>query len=317
MDRITHVAILLSVALMLVVGSAEAGKKKKKKKKGGAKAKAAAVEPVAEDKSAAKAEDKSAAKAEDKAATKAEDEAGPKAEAAPSEKDLEQAKASYLEGKEHYAAGRFDQALAAFTASYNLSAKPDLLFNLGVCSEKLGQNSKAIAYYELYLEENPDAPDKDSVSVRLEALKAKQPAPVPQPEAELEPAPMPPPVVEDELIEEQDEDGRIFWPAAVIGLGGLLLASGGLTAVAAYNKYGDLEVSCSPDCSDGKVSSVKKTALAADIQFAIGGAAVVAGVVWWATWDDGELEAEAGLGRLKGLPLVVENGGGIMLEGGF
>lgn len=228
------------------------------------------------------------------------------------EVDLEQAKVKYEEGKAHYEAGEYDKALAAFTEAYNLSNKPDLLFNLGVCSEKIGDSTKAIAYYELYLEENPDAADRDDVAQRLAALKESQAEP-----AEPEPAAAapPPPEEEDELVVEQEEDTEIFWPGAVIGLGGLILASGALTAIMAYNRYGDLEDSCSPDCSDSKVSKVKKAALAADIQFALGGAVVAAGVIWWVTADDGEAEVE--MAGLKGAPLVLPGGGGLVVEGEF
>lgn len=226
--------------------------------------------------------------------------------------DLERAKTKYEEGKTHYAAGEYDKALAAFTEAYNLSNKPDLLYNLGVCSEKVGDNGKAIAYYELYLEENPEATDREDVARRLAALEKSQAAAAePQPAA----PPPPPPVREDELVVEEDEDQDIFWPGAVIGLGGLIVVSGALTAIMAYNRYGDLEDSCSPDCSDAKVSKVKKAALAADIQFALGGAVVAAGVIWWLTADDGEAEVE--LAGIQGAPLVLPGGGGLMIEGEF
>jgi len=240
---------------------------------------------------------------------------GPAKPTKPKQVDLDQAKAKYEEGKGHYAAGRYEEALAAFTEAYNLSNKPDLLFNLGVCSEKLGHSGKAIAYYELYLEENPEATDRDGVSKRLEALKAAQDQPAePEPEPEAEKT-APPPAEEDELVVEEEEDKTIFWPGAVMGLGGLILATGTLTAIMAYNRYGDLEDSCSPDCSDGKVAKVKKAALAADIQFALGGAVVAAGLIWWLTSNGGEAEVE--VAGVKGTPLVLPGGGGLMLEGEF
>jgi tetratricopeptide (TPR) repeat protein len=234
----------------------------------------------------------------------------------PKQVDLEQAKAKYEEAKGHYGEGKYEEALAAFTEAYNLSNKPDLLYNLGVCSEKLGQIKKAIAYYELYLEENPQATDREAVTKRLEALKASQEESAPEPAAAtVEPAPEPSSAPDDELVIEEEEQTQIFWPGAVIGLGGLVLATGALTAIMAYNRYGDLEDSCSPDCSDSKVSKVKKAALAADIQFALGGAVVVAGVIWWITSDDGEAEVQvAGVGAT---PLVLPGGGGLMLEGEF
>jgi tetratricopeptide (TPR) repeat protein len=226
---------------------------------------------------------------------------------------LEQAKQRYLEGKTHYEAGRFAEALAAFTDAYNLSNKTDLLFNLGVCSEKLGQTDKAIAYYRLYLEENHDAADRDDVARRLAALEAAEPEEPAEPEAAVQPAPA---AGEDELVVmDSGEDRAVFWPGAVIGLGGLLLAGGALTAIMAYNKYGDLEDSCAPDCGDAKVAEVKRAALAADIQFALGGAVVAAGVIWWVT-SAGD-ESETGAARLRGAPVALGDGAGLALQGEF
>jgi tetratricopeptide (TPR) repeat protein len=295
-------ALLVVLALILAAGAAHGGKKKKK----GAQPKAAAeVEAPAEPQAEAKAEPQAEAKAEPGAA------AEPKAE--PSEQDLAQAKTKYIEGKQHYEAGKFDLALAAFTEAYNLSNKPDLLFNLGVCSEKLGQDRKAIAYYELYLEENPEASDRHEVAMRLDELKASQAGPA-EPAAAPAPAPLP---VEDELIIEEDEETTVFWPGLMVGLGGVLLASGAVTAGIAYNKYDKLDKSCAPDCADSKVDGVKRAALAADIQLVVGGAVAVAGVIWWLTSDTGESEVDAGGARLKGVPVVFGGGGGLVIEGGF
>jgi len=128
-------ALLVVLGLVLAAGSAYGVKKKKK-----------APAPAA-----ATVEAQGKAKAEPAVEGEPGAEPAEEAKAEPSEQDLEQAKTRYEEGKRHFEAGAFDQALAAFTEAYNLSNKPDLLFNLAVCSEKLGQFDKAIAFYERYV----------------------------------------------------------------------------------------------------------------------------------------------------------------------
>ncbi|MDD5308169.1 MAG: tetratricopeptide repeat protein [Deltaproteobacteria bacterium] len=199
--------------------------------------------------------------------------------------ELNKAKDRYKDGKALFEAGKIEEALAAFTDSYNASGNPDLLFNLGVCSERLGRKDKAVAYYELYLEEKPDAPDAADVRARVAALKAPPPRPVePTTEAANPPAPARPELV---VAPVEEDDTGVPWPAVTVGAGALVLASGALTAILAYREYDFLKRECAPGCSDGRVEKARDMALAADIQFAVGGAAVVVGAVLWLTRDKG------------------------------
>jgi hypothetical protein len=105
-----------------------------------------------------------------------------------------------------------------------------------------------------------------------------------------------------------------------MGLGGLVVVTGALTAATAYKKYKDLESTCSPDCSGGKVDGVKGVALAADIQFAVGGAAVAAGFLWWLLKTRHEESATGGAdgtARIFAAPFAAADGGGVWLEGRF
>jgi tetratricopeptide (TPR) repeat protein len=97
---------------------------------------------------------------------------------------LEEARKVFREGNAHYAAGRYDLAAERFLRAYQLSARPELLFNLANTYERKGQYEKAAEYLRLYL-----ASDKvhDLVSVR-ERLKRLELAIVRQREEERESA---------------------------------------------------------------------------------------------------------------------------------
>jgi tetratricopeptide (TPR) repeat protein len=250
-------------------------------------------------------------------------EAGPSKAADP----RAEAAVHYREGVAAFDAGRFADALAAFTEAYNLSSETDLLYNLGVCSEKVGDREKAIAYYQLYLEEKPDAADAAEVKARLEALKAGPAAAPPTPSPAAGKAPAPVPSVDADgvgtVAEGAADEGKRnpnIGPALLMGLGGLVVVTGALTAASAYKSYKDLESTCSPDCSGGKVDAVKRVALAADIQFAVGGATVAAGFLWWLLKTRHEEGAAVGTGvtaRISASPFAAADGGGVLLEGRF
>jgi len=229
------------------------------------------------------------------------------------------AAAHYRVGVAAFEAGKFSEALAAFTEAYNLSSETDLLYNLGVCSEKIGDREKAIAYYQLYLEEKPDAPDAAEVKARLEAVRSA-PAPAPAPAA----TPAPATADADEGAGTASEGGTRknphLGPGLLMGLGGVVVLTGAITAGSAYKKYKDLDSACSPDCADEKVDGVKAAALAADIQLAVGGAAVVAGFLWWLlkTRHEESATSEAGeTARLVAAPFAAADGGGVRIEGRF
>lgn len=208
-----------------------------------------------------------------------------------------QAKAHYETGKAHFDANRFEEAMADFTEAYNLTAEPNLLFNLAACAERMGEKERAIAYYNLYLDEVPDAPDADVVRGRIEALEsgetpnAAPPAegPVETPEETTpadEPPPPPPPPVEEadpatyyDLSPEDEPAKKPLWPKLTIALGGAVTAGGITTAILAYNGYKGLKTSCKPNCTDDEISSSKALAITSDVLLITGTLTLAAGIV--------------------------------------
>jgi hypothetical protein len=81
------------------------------------------------------------------------------------DEDLEQvAIATYDDGRAAYDAGRFDEALALFQASYEMSRNPAVLWFVSLALEKLGRATEAIESLEQYL---PEAADKKVVVQRI------------------------------------------------------------------------------------------------------------------------------------------------------
>ncbi len=248
--------------------------------------------------------------------------------------DNEKAKAAaaYSEGKTAFEAGKFKAALKKFTEAYNLSGKVDLLCNLAVCSEKLEKPEKARAYYDLYLEENPEVKDAPAACAKLvQRNDLEDQAPVTpetptetESENETETVEEWPPVERETQFEmesvanKEKDDEKPIGPGLMIGVGGLVLVSGGLTAIAAYKKHRDLEIACSPDCTDGQVSSARKVAVTADILLGVGLVTAAAGVLWLLLSSDKEKDgADAAASRVRAVPIAGREGGGMMLEGSF
>ncbi|HEV8322910.1 MAG TPA: tetratricopeptide repeat protein [Myxococcota bacterium] len=77
--------------------------------------------------------------------------------------DVEGAKRAFTEGKKAYNVGAYDKAIAHYTEGYELSPRPDFLYNIGQCYYQLHNWERAKFFYERYLSERPDAEDAEEV----------------------------------------------------------------------------------------------------------------------------------------------------------
>jgi hypothetical protein len=131
---------------------------------------------------------------------------GAAAHAKPSKKD--EAKRHYDAASAHYKAAEYDQAIAEFEAGYALDPKPGILFNLGQACRLAREPEKALEYYQKYLAEDPEAPNRAAVEQRIAEVKqeidaAKAPPPPersepPPPERSEPPPPPAPPISPNE-----------------------------------------------------------------------------------------------------------------------
>ncbi len=188
--------------------------------------------------------------------------------------DDEAARALYVSGERHYAAGRYEEAASDFLQSYELSKRPDLLFNVANAYERLSDYESAAVYLEEYLG-TPDASNEVSVRqrirrLRMNAKKREQEDKDIAELARLEPS-----------GGNQSEGASRVLPYSLLG-GGALLVGGGLVAgLVSRNAGSDAEKFCTSSglCETGAKSSLDRErnfGILADV--AIGAGVVVAGV---------------------------------------
>ena len=86
--------------------------------------------------------------------------------------ELQAARAHFKQGMAYAVAGNCGAAIAEFEAAYKLAPRPNALYNIAQCEERLFRYDLAIATYERYLREAPsDAPDRSAVQAALGTLR--------------------------------------------------------------------------------------------------------------------------------------------------
>ncbi len=95
--------------------------------------------------------------------------------AAPQTEAARKAEAKRLsdEATRKYNLGQFQEALDAYSKAYETYAEASLLFNLGQCHRSLGNHERAVFFYEGYLREKPNAPNRDLVEELLVEERAR------------------------------------------------------------------------------------------------------------------------------------------------
>jgi tetratricopeptide (TPR) repeat protein len=123
------------------------------------------------------------------------DEPGPAASGAPAAQDEAAdgfARKVFAAGKAAFDIGNYDEALQYFQQAYELSGRPQLLYNIGQAADRLRYDETALKAFAKYLQSVPDAPNRLEVEQRLvvlqEIIADKRDA-----EATASPAPLPTP----------------------------------------------------------------------------------------------------------------------------
>lgn len=82
-----------------------------------------------------------------------------------------EARALYEAGRIAFDQGRFEAALRYFETSYELSGRPQLLFNIGTVADRLRRDDLALRAFKRFLEEVPDTPERQGVLARIRILE--------------------------------------------------------------------------------------------------------------------------------------------------
>jgi len=95
--------------------------------------------------------------------------AAPEDSAAASEDS--EARALFVAGQTAFEAGRYEAALGHFRASFELSNRPQLLYNIGLAADRLRHDQEALTAFEGFLAQVPDSPLREPVEARAEILR--------------------------------------------------------------------------------------------------------------------------------------------------
>ncbi len=85
-----------------------------------------------------------------------------------------EARAFFLRGVAMFEQGQFDAAMVAFTAAHQFAPLPEVLYNMAVTSERLGNLRDAVDYYREYLRVRRDAPDRGHVEREIARLRSER-----------------------------------------------------------------------------------------------------------------------------------------------
>jgi tetratricopeptide (TPR) repeat protein len=87
--------------------------------------------------------------------------------------DRAEAKKLFERAEVHYAVGRFREALEEYSKAYEMTQLPGFLFNIGQCHKELGDDEKALFFYEGYLRAKPNAKNRRMVEDLILEAKRK------------------------------------------------------------------------------------------------------------------------------------------------
>ena len=212
----------------------------------------------------------------------------------------ETAKAHFRAGTGYYRAGRFAEAGDEFMKSYELSKRPELLFNAYVAYRDVGDDKKAASALRGYLDSEKKIDDRTNLQARLQTLETRLAAleerdrALNEKEAEAEAARQAAKEAEAKnsaaLAGTGESKGAGLGPWILIGAGGAAIVGGVITGLITNSKVSDIEKNCPNDLCPGtydldeESGSAESMAAVTDVLF-IGGAAMAAGGLIWYLLD--------------------------------
>jgi tetratricopeptide (TPR) repeat protein len=185
------------------------------------------------------------------------------------EERLQRAVVLFEESETLYNEGEYTEAATLLRRAYELHSDPTLLFNLARALEAGGDLGGAIDGYERYLEESPEAEDRDDVSERLQRLRRRQ--------AELAEDAAPP---EEPIVEEPPSRPLYLPPWLVAGAGAVTIGVGAVLGLRSQTKGDEAAEEPVQTTAADLHSEARSLATAANILYIAGGLALAGGVVW-------------------------------------
>ena len=218
------------------------------------------------------------------------------------EERIARAKEAFAAGTSAYADGEFAQALASFRRAYELTASPDLLYNIATVSDRMRRDVEALAAYEGYLEARPKSADREHVESRIAVLraaiearrKAELDAEIEARKAAVEAAAR---VKAERPLTQHVGPGPGPW--ITIGVGGAALATGAVLLGLGQRdqkKVEDAPAGSSYSMVQEMADRGPRRSKAGVALMAVGGARIIGGVIWQLTGGHEESLPEVSIG---------------------
>lgn len=86
----------------------------------------------------------------------------------------EQARLHFQVAAQYYQEADYESALREFQSAYRLSQRPQLLYNISLCQQQLGNLEEAVSTLERYLAEVPEVENRPLLEQRLANLRARR-----------------------------------------------------------------------------------------------------------------------------------------------
>ena len=239
----------------------------------------------------------------------------------PSPENVKAASQHFKNARELYQSGSYREAVSEleFAETLDPSAK-DLVYNLGIVSEKLGNIDAAIKHFRRYLEMDLDSGERSRAEAfvkRLEGAKRELPPPPKPEDAEApRPAPPPPPV----QARSSPKLTAVLVTGAVVGAAGIALGSVlGAKALSDRPQSGAVTSSSYPYATFANAQiEAHNTAVIADVALGIG---IAAAATTFFLWVATRPRAPIYLSHIDTAPklaaMAASSGGGVSLNGRF
>ena len=236
----------------------------------------------------------------------------------------------YLRGDRLYNEGRYEEAVAAFRESYELSGRALLQFNLANAYERLGRYEEALDALRRYAPHAPVA-EEGQIRARIENLSRRaeeQAAAESGPPPPADPAD-PPPTTPEPAPEPTPSGGGdaalMGAGGALLGLGVVLAAGGAVFGVMALDARDQVDVECAAVGDDyfctaaaaGALSDDSTYAALADVGVFVGAAVATTGVILLILGATASPAAPGEQARVAPIVGVSPTGGEVGLRGAF
>jgi len=183
-----------------------------------------------------------------------------------------------------FEAGKFADAIKLYLDAYEAAPSASILYNVAfIYDRKLKDPELAIDYYERVARaQDADKALSDKARARAAALRAELAKPPDKPPPDKPPPDKPPPDKPPDIPPDDPGQGGAFpiGPVVTIAAGGAVFVTGVAFAFLASGTHDDFEAATRSADKRALQSTGRTQALVADIGMAVGGAALVGGVLW-------------------------------------